>query len=215
MTSKIELKPDQTILFIGDSITDCFRREDAYQPLGRGYVNFVANWLLAKYPQLNLKMVNTAIGGETTRDLKGRWQPDCIDHNPDILSIMIGINDLCWRFSDPDRLPCAVYPDEYEENYRWMLQQVRNNCDCQIVLAEPFMFCSNLKDFRFIELNDIYIKIVHKIANEFDTVLIPLQKSIDEAIGQIQKEKWAQDMFHPYTWAHAWIAQRWLEATKL
>jgi len=62
---KIDLKPNQTIVFIGDSITDMDRKLPVYKPLGFGYVNFVGNLLLAKYPQLNLNIVNTGISGNT------------------------------------------------------------------------------------------------------------------------------------------------------
>ena len=94
MRTKIELKPNQTIVFIGDSITDADRLEPAYQPFGYGYVNFVANNLLAKYPELNLNIVNTGVNADTVRKLEARWERDCINHKPDILSVLIGINDI-------------------------------------------------------------------------------------------------------------------------
>ena len=96
MHKRIELKQNQTLLFIGDSITDCGRQELPYAPLGCGYVNFAANFLLASIPHLNLTIENRGIGGNSTRDLRDRWQEDCLDLKPDIVSVMIGINDL-WR----------------------------------------------------------------------------------------------------------------------
>jgi lysophospholipase L1-like esterase len=65
MPDKTELKFDQTILFIGDSITDAGRLEAAYRPFGYGYVHFVAYHLLAKYPEHNLNIINTGISGDT------------------------------------------------------------------------------------------------------------------------------------------------------
>ena len=94
MADNIELGNNQTILFTGDSITDAGRRQVGARALGEGYVSVVADVINAKYPQLNLKMINTGISGDTTRSLKFRWNKDCLPHRPDILSLMIGINDL-------------------------------------------------------------------------------------------------------------------------
>jgi lysophospholipase L1-like esterase len=214
MQPKIDLKPNYTIVFIGDSITDMDKSELAYRPLGAGFVNFVGNLLLAKYQQLNLNIINTGISGDTVRDLKNRWQQDCLAHKPDILSVLIGINDLCRQYGEPERMPAAVYPDEYELTYRQLLSQVKQKCNSQLVLIEPFMFCNDLENKIFQDLR-LYIRIVHRLANEFNAVLVPLQSSIDEQIKQTPPEKWSADSVHPYTWAHAWIAQRWLEATDL
>jgi len=214
MRSKIELKPNQTILFIGDSITDAGRLEPVYQPFGYGYVNFVANHLLAKYPQHNLSIVNTGVGANTIRDLKARWQKDCIKYKPDILSVLIGVNDLWRQHAGPERLPEAVYLDEYELTYRRLLSSVSKQCNCRLVLMEHFMFSNNPRNPMFEGLRT-YIQTVHKLAQEFDAVLVPLQSRIDEQIAQVPPEKWSADSVHPYVWAHAWIAQRWLEATGL
>lgn len=214
MRTRIELRPNETIVFTGDSITDTGRAEPAYRPFGYGYVNFVANHLLAKYPQFNLNIVNTGISGNTVRSLEGRWEKDCIRHKPDILSVLIGVNDLWRQYVEPERLPEAVYPDEYELTYRRLLLTAKEQCKCQLVLMEPFMFCDDAKNPMFKGLRS-YIQTVRKLAQEFDGVLVPLQSKIDEEIKQVPPEKWASDMVHPYVWAHAWIAQRWLQATGL
>jgi len=214
MQSKIDLKPNQTIVFIGDSITDAGRSEPAYQPFGFGYVHFVANLLLAKYPRLNLNIVNTGISGNTVQDLKARWETDCIAYKPDILSVLIGVNDLWRQYAEPERWPDAVYPDEYESIYRQLLSTASQRCNCRLVLMEPFMFCNDLEIQMYKDLR-AYIKIVHNLAEQFDAVLVPLQSGIDEQIKQVPAEKWASDSVHPYVWAHAWIAQCWFEATNL
>jgi lysophospholipase L1-like esterase len=214
MRAGIELKANQTIAFIGDSITDMGRLEPAYRPFGCGYVNFVANHLLATHPELNLNIVNTGINGNNVRDLHDRWEKDCIRENPDILSVLIGINDLWRQYAEPEKLPRAVYPQEYELTYERLLLSAKEKCGCQFVLMEPFMFCKNPENPMFKGLR-AYIRTVHKLAQEFDAVLVPLQTKIDERIKRVPPEKWSADMVHPYMWAHAWIAQRWLEATAL
>jgi lysophospholipase L1-like esterase len=214
MKDKLDLKPDQTLLFIGDSITDADRNRQCYKPFGFGYVHFVANTLLAKYPTCNLKIINRGINGNTITDLKNRWQRDCIDHKPDILSILIGVNDVWRQFASEEELPQAVFADEYETTYRQLLNDVKEKCNSQIVICEPFMFCDDLNDPVFVELRR-YIEAVRRIAAEYDAVLVPLQKLIDEQIKEVPPQKWSLDMVHPHIWVHAWIAQQWLLSTGL
>jgi lysophospholipase L1-like esterase len=214
MKSKIELKPNQTIVFIGDSITDAGRCEPAYQPFGSGYAHFAANFLLAKYPQLNLNIINTGVGGNTVRDLKERWKNDCTRHKPDVLSVLIGINDVWRQHAEPERLPDAVYLDEYESTYRQLLSEAKQQCNPQLILMEPFMFCNDSQNPMFKTLHT-YINTVQRLAEEFGAVLVPLQSSINEQITEVPPEKWSEDTVHPYVWAHAWIARHWLEATEL
>ena len=212
MKSQLILGPNQTIVFIGDSITDAGRCEAAYKPLGYGYVHFVANWLLAKYPEFNLNSINNGIGGNTIRDLDGRWEKDCLAYKPDILSVLIGINDV-WR-QYADRLDEAVFLDEYELTYKRLLLQVKEKNDCQLVLMEPFMFCDDQENPMYNSLKE-FIDTVDNLAKQFDAVLVPMQELINKKIKQVPPYKWSDDMVHPYLWAHAWIAQCWLEATNL
>ena len=212
MQVRIELKTNDTIVFIGDSITDADRRQAAYRPLGYGYVHFIANWLAARYPELDLSIINTGIGGNTIRDLSRRWDRDCLEHRPDVLSVLIGINDV-WR-QHTDRPDEAVFLDEYELTYKRLLSQVRQESDCQLVLMEPFMFCDDAENPMYNSLRG-FIETVENLAGEFEAVLVPLQNSIDKEIRNVPPAKWSDDMVHPYLWAHAWIAQRWLEAANL
>ena len=212
MKDKIVLKTNDTIVFIGDSITDAGRREAAYSPFGYGYVNFTANRLLAKYPDFNINIINTGISGNTIRDLKLRWERDCINHQPDILSVLIGINDV-WR-QYTERLDEAVFLEEYELTYKQLLSLIKKKKDCQLVLMQPFMFCDDIDNPMFEALQD-FIAVVDNLAKQFDAVLVPLQDSINKKIKKVSPDKWSDDMVHPFVWAHAWIAQRWIDATKL
>ena len=214
MQTNINLQANQTIVFIGDSITDTGRMYPAYGPFGFGYVNFAANLLMAKYSGFALNIVNSGASGNTIRDLARRWKADCLDHKPDILSIMIGINDLWRQHEGAEYLPDAVYPNEYESTYRELLSTAKKECEPQLVLMEPFMFCDDMENKMFRGLR-AYIDIVNNLAQEFDAVLVPLQSCIDEQIKKVPPGKWSDDMVHPYVWVHAWISQRWLGATGL
>src|SRR5437762_2767741 len=94
--SSVIFEQGQKVLFIGDSITDCGRREGPHAPYGNGYVALARTFLLARYAELGLEVVNRGIGGNTVRDLAARWQDDVIAEQPDWLSVKIGINDV-WR----------------------------------------------------------------------------------------------------------------------
>jgi lysophospholipase L1-like esterase len=212
MQNKIELKQNSSIVFIGDSITDASRLEAAYRPFGYGYVHFVAYRLLAKYPEYNLNVINTGISGDTIRDLDYRWEKDCLNHKPDVLSVLIGINDVFRGYAD--RLDEAVLLDEYQLTYKRLLSLVKEKYNSQLILIEPFMFCDDKANPAYEALQQ-YIHAVCALAEEFDAVLVPLQELIDDRITKVPPEKFSDDMVHPYVWAHAWIAQQWLEATKL
>jgi len=212
MQTKIELKPNSSIVFIGDSITDAGRLEAAHKPFGYGYVHFVAYRLLAKYPEYNINIINTGISGDTILDLKGRWEKNCLKHNPDILSVLIGINDVFRQYTG--RLEDAVLLNEYQLTYKRLLSLAKEKNNCQLILMEPFLFCEDKANPAYKALQQ-YIQAVRVLADQFNAVLVPLQELINKKIKEVPPEKFSDDMVHPYLWAHAWIAQQWLEATKL
>jgi lysophospholipase L1-like esterase len=214
MQRTIHLKPHDTIVFIGDSITAAERHRQAYRPLGFGYVHFAGNLLLARNPTLDLKIVNTGVSGDTILDVERRWQQDCIAQRPNIVSILVGINDVWRRTMESNLASNAASPDRFELTYGQLLAQARDECSCQLVLMEPFMFCGDRKNEVFRALLP-YVEIVRLLAARHEAVLVSLQSQIDRQILETPARKWSEDTVHPYLWAHAWIAQQWLDATGL
>jgi lysophospholipase L1-like esterase len=214
MQQAIRLEATDTIVFIGDSITAADRHRQAYSPLGFGYVHFAGNLLLARNPALNLKIVNTGISGDTVIDLKDRWQRDCIAHQPNVLSVLVGINDVWRRAMEPDMAERAASPTEFEITYEQLLAQAKERCGCQLILMEPFLFCRDRENELFRTLMP-YLEAVRTLAKKHEAVIVPVQREIDRQIVETPSEKWSQDAVHPYLWAHAWIAQQWLDATGL
>ncbi len=94
------------------------------------------------------------------------------------------------------------------------LSQVKKDCNSRLVICEPFMFCNDFNDPVFAELRR-FVEAVRKIADDFDAVLVPLQKLIDEQIKQVPPQKWSADSVHPEIWAHAFLARQWLKSTGL
>ncbi len=214
MKSGMHLKTGDTIVFIGDSITDAERHRQAYKPLGFGYVNFAGNLLWARRPELSLSIVNSGVSGDTLRDLEHRWEKDCLSHKPNVVSVLVGINDVWQLTMEPSLARTASTPSEYEVTYDELLSRTKKRYDCQFVLMEPFMFCRDRGNPVFTALT-AYIEIVRGLATKYEAALVPLQQEIDRQIVEIPSEKWSEDMVHPCLWAHAWIALRWLDATGL
>lgn len=87
------IKQGDTVLFQGDSITDAGRDRSNGADLGRGYALMAAGWFNALFPEVGAKFLNRGISGNRVKDLQARWQQDCVDLQPDWVSIYIGIND--------------------------------------------------------------------------------------------------------------------------
>lgn len=210
MHKRIEFQPHQTLLFIGDSITDCDRRDIPFRPLGRGYVHFAANLLLARRPDLYLRIENRGIGGDTTDALLARWDRDCIELKPDVVSLMIGINDLWRKFGQSiESRSGHIPPDKYERNLRTLLSRTRQECDAGLIVMEPFMFCEDPANAMLAEL-PAYIDIVRTLADEFDAILVPVHTNYTQLTDKRSADQWTDDTVHPYEWAHAWIAEQWI-----
>ncbi|MBN2130501.1 MAG: hypothetical protein JW741_13455 [Sedimentisphaerales bacterium] len=108
----------------------------------------------------------------------------------------------------------AAAPESFEVTYNQLLSQAKQMRDVQLVLMEPFLFCHDRRDALYQALRP-YVAIVQKLAARHDAVLVPLQQEIDRLMAKAPPERWSDDGVHPHLWAHAWIAQRWLEATSL
>ncbi|MDD5688133.1 MAG: SGNH/GDSL hydrolase family protein [Elusimicrobia bacterium] len=208
---KVFFKENETILFQGDSITDCSRNKENGSSLGGGYAMFTSAWLMAKYPQYNLKFINRGISGHRTKDLVDRWDKDCIDLKPDWLSILIGINDTWRRYSEND--PTSA--EQFEKEYRILLDNVLAKLSVKLIMCEPFVLhCTDdLKLWRE-DLNP-KIKIVRKLAKEYNAILIPLDKIFQKACKLQSPNYWAGDGVHPTLAGHALIAQSWMKYSGL
>jgi lysophospholipase L1-like esterase len=202
------LEPNQKIVFIGDSITDCGRR-DAAAPYGSGYVSQVRSLLLARYPERQLVVVNKGIGGNTTRDLAQRWEQDVIGERPDWLSVMIGINDV-WRTYDQAGAG-AVPLDEYTITLRALLDRARAATSARLILAEPYMIEPDRSQPMRHQM-DQYGAAVRQIAADYDALLVRTQAAFDAALAFTTPQAWADDRIHPNAPGHGIIALAVLKA---
>ena len=117
------------IVFTGDSVTDMGSvkpiGEGLFDNAGHGYVRMVDNLLASAYPERCIRVTNAGISGNTSRMLLERFDRDCIDLDPDWVSICIGINDVWRQFDAPAFTDQAGYPEEYEANLTAMIEKCK------------------------------------------------------------------------------------------
>ncbi len=208
---QITIQPESKILFIGDSITDVDRNRADSHDLGSGYPHLVASYLLNKYPTYDLQILNRGVGGDRVADLKNRWEEDCLEHNPDIVSILVGINDI-WSFigSEEERLDEAAL-EKFEADYRWMLKSLAHRTDARVILIEPYVLPYPKDRLEWRKHLDPRIQIVRRLANEYHTAFVPLD-GILNALGIENgfQTYTGEDGVHPTLTGHAAIAEAWI-----
>ncbi|HEX2949057.1 MAG TPA: SGNH/GDSL hydrolase family protein, partial [Armatimonadota bacterium] len=201
--SDIKVARGARIIFQGDSITDAGRCYDDDSQLGLGYPNMIAAWLSARYPSQEFTFINRGVSGNRIYDMESRWTEDCIALQPDLVSILIGINDT-WRRYDSDLLsPIA----EFEESYRRLLDRLRTETDTQILLLEPFVLPTPQDRERWREDLDPRIGAVRRVARDYHLPLLPLDGLFAAAAAKREPEFWAADGVHPTQAGHALISQ--------
>lgn len=212
---QIKIKPNSTILFIGDSITDVGRNRDDSKHLGSGFPILVAADLLAKYPNYDLTFYNRGISGDKVIDLKNRWEFDCLDLNPDVVTILVGINDV----GDAVRAEVEETEEDlkkFEENYRFLLKSLAQQTDARVVLMEPFVLPYPKDRQNWRKYLDPRINIIRRIANDYHTALIPLDGLFNaKGIENTYEVYTGNDGFHPTLTGHKLIADAWVEHLSL
>ena len=215
---KVKLSKGQVILFQGDSITDAGRdrkwqaANDA-RSLGRGYPAVIASALLSGYPELNLQIHNRGISGNKVPDLESRWQVDCLDLKPNILSILIGVNDIWHRLNGR----YDGTPEVYRDGFSALLEKTRKALpDTKIVICEPFVLrCGAVNDTWFPEF-ETRRKFAREVAEKAGTIWVSFQSMFDAAIAAgSEPAYWAADGVHPSVAGHGLMAKSWMKTVRL
>ncbi|MCD8042297.1 MAG: SGNH/GDSL hydrolase family protein [Tannerellaceae bacterium] len=216
--SKITLKKDAVILMQGDSITDAGRkREDVncntQDQLGNGYSLFIAGQLLSKHADKQVKIYNRGISGNKVYQLRDRWEIDCLAFHPDVLSILIGVNDYWHTLGGGYKGTVETYENDYRALLHYTKQKFPN---IQLVIGEPFIVNggSAIEEHRWTAFDE-YRKVAKKLAGEFNAVFVPYQAAFDAALKQAPARYWAYDGVHPDLPGRQLMANTWLEATGL
>lgn len=204
--------PGGLVLFQGDSITDAGR--DRKQPaanqaagLGRGYALLAASGILAEHPALQLRILNRGISGNKVPDLEARWQTDCLDLKPAVLSILIGVNDLWHKINGN----YDGTPEVYRDGFAALLKRTRAALpEVTLVVCEPFVLrCGAVNDTWFPEF-EARRAFAEQVAKAAGALWVPFQSKFDEAVAAgAEPAYWAADGVHPTPAGNALMAQTW------
>lgn len=197
-------------LFQGDSITDCHRPREQ-EGMGASYAFLIAAKLSEQLADKQPQFYNRGISGNRVSDIAARWNEDTYYLQPNLLSILIGVNDA-WRIVN--KLPHGT-KDRFARTYRQLLEEtVEELPNCAIVLMEPFILkTKEMADdwAQWTELLSVYRAEVKALAEQFNIVFVPLQDAFDEACKTAPADFWLYDGVHPTPAGHQLIANKWLD----
>lgn len=214
---KGDLPAGATILFQGDSITDVGRdrnrgNANEARSLGDGYPMLIAGGLLRDYPAKNLQVYNRGISGNKVPDLAARWQTDCIDLKPNVLSILIGVNDLWHKLSGKYDGTVEIYAAGYKQLLQDTLAKLPG---VRIAICEPFVLrCGAVGDNWFPEFTN-RLEAARRVASELSLQRVAFQEMFDEAVKVAPPNYWAGDGVHPTLAGHALMAETWRNTLNL
>ncbi|WP_134663794.1 MULTISPECIES: SGNH/GDSL hydrolase family protein [unclassified Amycolatopsis] len=214
----ITLRPGSTVLFTGDSITDS-QRNDSEDGLGFGYPLRIAGEWGLRHPDRPVTWLNSAIADNKVMDLESRWQADVLDARPDVVSILVGINDVGWHSYDPDGY--VIPAEDYAAGYDRLLAPLAES-GAELILIEPFLLpisgdievgdmqlgVAERKKWR-VDL-DPKIQVVRELARKYGAHLLAADGMFAELSTTTGPEYWAADGVHPTPAGHAALAEAWL-----
>jgi lysophospholipase L1-like esterase len=216
-SKKPTLSRDNIILYQGDSITDAGRNRDDNsfnnaKALGLGYPVLAGAELLEKYASLNLKIFNKGVSGNKVYQLAERWDADCINIKPDVLSILIGVNDIWHKLNGQYNGTVEIYRHDYIALLERTLKALPN---LKLIICEPFAVpgVKAVDDKWYPEFYG-YQKAAREIADKFGATFIPYQKIYDEAQKHAPGAYWTPDGVHPTLAGAQLMAQTWVAAVK-
>lgn len=201
----------QKILFQGDSITDAGRNREDDKYGGMGYPTLIAAQMGFEYPQC-YEFLNRGISGNRVVDLLARVKQDIINLNPQILSILVGVNDVWHEISRQS----GVDADQYEVIYDLLVGQIKKALpEIKIMILEPFV----LRGTAIEETWDFFRKEVEEraaraecIAKKHGLTFVPLMKCFDEMAQKAPASHWLIDGVHPTAAGHELIKREWVKA---
>jgi lysophospholipase L1-like esterase len=200
---------------MGDSITDCGRSKDAEVPaneeLGGGYAMMIASKYLCEEADFDLKFFNRGISGNRVVDLYARWKIDCLNMMPDVLSILIGVNDTWHEFGSQNGVEVPRYDKFYRMLLDWTLEELPG---VKLVICEPFVLQVGAVEKSWLPEINQRREVVRKIAKDYKTIFVPFQEAFDKAAKKAPAEYWLRDGVHPTLAGHMLMSKEWIKAVK-
>lgn len=212
--AKSIVKPSDVVLFQGDSITDAGRKRGIDEPnneaaLGTGYAWLAASQMLVDMPEAGLKIFNRGVSGNKVYQLAERWKAECLDLKPNVLSILIGVNDY-WH---KHKHGYDGTLEKYEGDYRALIKQTKEVLpEVRLILCEPFTLKVGAVDDSWFPEFDGYREAAKRVAKDVGAVFVPFQMMFDAAVKVAPPATWAADGVHPTPSGAALMAHWWLKA---
>lgn len=201
------------LVFAGDSVTDMGSMqpvgEGRGENVGQGYVRILENMFATWYPEIKLRITNSGMSGNTSRNLLARFQRDVLDLHPDWVSICIGINDVWRQFDGPAIADSHVLPEEYEENLEKMIVSVKEQVK-GVFLMTPYYMEPNKDDWMRSRMDE-YGAICKKLAIKHDCIFIDLQEMFNQYFKHRHSSYIAWDRVHPNLIGATMIAKEFLK----
>ena len=197
------------ILFQGDSVTDAGRDRSNPHDMGEGYPRYASAMIQDSYPDTGFEFVNLGISGNRTADLVSRLESDFVDVQPDIVSVMIGINDVWRQFDSPAMPDEQVSPEEYRSNVEKMILSVKDNVK-GVFLMTPYYMEPNAEDWMRKRM-DTYGAICRELAEKYGCCFIDLQAVFNDYFQYRHSSYIAWDRIHPNQIGATVIARAFLE----
>ena len=209
-----QLGERDVVLFQGDSITDAGRKKKEPRPndfasLGRGYALMISAQLLSKFPELGLQCHNRGISGHKVPDLAARWDRDCIELKPALLSILIGVNDIWHKLNGN----YDGTPKDYEKQLDELLARTKKHLpETPIVICEPFALrCGAVHDNWYPEFDERRAA-CRRVSDKHGCIWVPFQTMFDDRTTENTKPNyWAGDGVHPSMAGHSLMAETWMQ----
>ncbi len=199
------------IVFQGDSITDFGRNREAAvnsaAGLGFGYANLAASRWLCDDPAGGWEFINRGISGNRVVDLYARWKIDALNWHPELISILIGVNDMWHEFDFGN----GVETERYEQIYRMLLEWTRRTLPgVKLIVMEPFVLEAGPVKPEFRPEVAARAAAAKRVAADCGAAFLPLQSLFDQACKRAPAEYWLYDGVHPAPAGHQLIADAWL-----
>jgi len=206
-----------TVLFQGDSITDAGRDRARYyannmRGMGNGYVYQIVAEIQAHHPADQIKCYNRGVSGNEVHHLAARWKEDCLQIQPQVLSILIGVNDFWHTLNSGYK----GTPEIFNNDLRALLKRTQDQIpDIKILLGEPFAVTGGSAITSVWKDNfPPYQRIVKEVAADFKALFIPYQQVFNESLEQAPVSHWCPDGVHPSIAGAFLMKEAWLEAFK-
>ena len=215
LANAMSKREGNVVVFQGDSITDARREKEtqaANSPasLGHGYAALASAQLLGSQPEHTWMCYNRGISGHKVFQLAERWEEDCIDLQPDVLSILIGVNDF-WHTL---RHNYEGTVEIYESDYHALLETTKKALpDVKLIIGEPFvLYDGTAITEAWTPAFSTYQQAAKRVADAFNATWIPYQSLFDEALKKAPVSYWGPDGVHPSLAGNSLMANAWLAA---